>query len=846
MKQRRFFLSVLAALCIFFSLFLTLFVPHLDASAQDAIRVNQTGVLSATGYDYVLDNSKLTYNNMTLLTTNTNWVKTRESIPNSSAHVAILWNQTLNAGSYDLPDVKLRFSDCVEAYDNGSYDLILTFSNIHIQSSRTMQRPDLLYSDSSERLWIAAGDMTNTGGVAHRQYVTYQIVKHGTNTPVSGSMLLGFTDLDVYNINREFAGRPWTDYREGFTIISGGTGNAWVESDTYLSIMDNGTTFTSTRSTSGTAEELRAGVSFLGNASGTTIAWGGFSCGTMVTLDMDAIWPQYKVTPSKEGPGTITPSTVRTVNQGMSSQFTMTADANAHIESVTVDGKAVTVTNNKNMTYSFTNIRANHTIHVKFVRDSYAVKTQVRWQNVDGSWTNYQTVDSKTVTHGTAYSYTWVRNAIKNEPTNIYNNGSPKTVGTSSVTGPATYSIDVSRKQYTYTFNFNPPSGHSVSEIRNRQANLTNKYAETMSGTVKNPSLTGYTFLGWNTKADGSGTAYANEKMLSNKTFYAVWKTNTYTVKYNGNGSQNPDQQTGEFTQNNVTSQSGMPDSTYQCDQTGTLRKNDFVRAGYTFIGWNTKADGSGTSYADQYNKVLNWTSSDGGVITLYAQWKKNLGTETITVVSEETGNPVSGVAMKLYKKVNGSWEEVPGVGTLATNSKGQITANNLHWFDYEWRSIQVPAGYEAMVNTDFRIHYNQLSAQNQVTLYLKHVTITIRSQVSDLIQGENPPAFLYFVTGTDAAGVDHSYSVLVETDRSRNGSYVLKDLFAGQYQIVQTPVQRYLPGTAKNISNMTISGSSVSTDLRSQTSAEVLFPYTIQQYGGFAHTDNEVNHLVE
>ena len=169
MKQRRFFLSVLAALCIFFSLFLTLFVPHLDASAQDAIRVNQTGVLSATGYDYVLDNSKLTYNNMTLLTTNTNWVKTRESIPNSSAHVAILWNQTLNAGSYDLPDVKLRFSDCVEAYDNGSYDLILTFSNIHIQSSRTMQRPDLLYSDSSERLWIAAGDMTNTGGVAHRQ-----------------------------------------------------------------------------------------------------------------------------------------------------------------------------------------------------------------------------------------------------------------------------------------------------------------------------------------------------------------------------------------------------------------------------------------------------------------------------------------------------------------------------------------------------------------------------------------------------------------------------------------------------------------------------------------------------
>lgn len=92
-----------------------------------------------------------------------------------------------------------------------------------------------------------------------------------------------------------------------------------------------------------------------------------------------------------------------------------------------------------------------------------------------------------------------------------------------------------------------------------------------------------------------------------------------------------------------------MPDSTYQYDQTGTLRKNDFVREGYTFVGWNTKRDGSGTSYPDQYNKVRNLTSSDGGTITLYAQWEKKLGMETITVVSEETGNPVAGVSMKLY-----------------------------------------------------------------------------------------------------------------------------------------------------------------------------------------------------
>lgn len=47
-----------------------------------------------------------------------------------------------------------------------------------------------------------------------------------------------------------------------------------------------------------------------------------------------------------------------------------------------------------------------------------------------------------------------------------------------------------------------------------------------------------------------------------------------------------------------------------------TLPKNIFSRENYTFVCWNTEADGSGTSYADGGSLTVD------GNITLYAQWK--------------------------------------------------------------------------------------------------------------------------------------------------------------------------------------------------------------------------------
>lgn len=229
-------------------------------------------------------------------------------------------------------------------------------------------------------------------------------------------------------------------------------------------------------------------------------------------------------------------------------------------------------------------------------------------------------------------------------------------------------------------------------------------------------------------------------------------------------------------------------------------------------------------------------------MITLYAQWEKQLGVETITVVSEETENPVPGVSMVLYRNVNGTWTDTGISGK--TDQNGQVTVDDLHWFDYEWQSVTVPDGYEAMADTDYSIRYNQLSQTNSVVLYLKRTTIVCDSQVSAVINGENPPAFLYRISGTDAAGVEHTYHLMVQTDGTGNGSNALSDVLAGTYTITQIPVQRYIPLDAKNVLHATPSGPSATVDVLHHEKAEVLFPYALFQYGGFSHTDSAHNGL--
>lgn len=152
--------------------------------------------------------------------------------------------------------------------------------------------------------------------------------------------------------------------------------------------------------------------------------------------------------------------------------------------------------------------------------------------------------------------------------------------------------------KYTLTYN---PNGGSVYPT-SKQLAAGEKY-----GTLPTPTRSGHTFNGWYTSATGGSKVSETTKMGSfNVTIYAHWTENvkTYTVKYNGNGN------TGGSTAS----------STHTVGVAKNLTANGFTRTGYTFAGWNTSANGNGTSYADK-ESVKDLSTTNGATVTLYAKW---------------------------------------------------------------------------------------------------------------------------------------------------------------------------------------------------------------------------------
>lgn len=160
----------------------------------------------------------------------------------------------------------------------------------------------------------------------------------------------------------------------------------------------------------------------------------------------------------------------------------------------------------------------------------------------------------------------------------------------------------------TYTIKFNGNGATSGST-----ASMSMTYDVAKNLTANGFKKTGYIFDGWNTNSSGTGTNYTDKQSVKNLTstnggtvtLYAKWKPITYTIKFDGNGA------TGGST--------ASMSMTY--DVAKNLTANGFTRISYKFIGWNTKADGTGTNYTNKQS-VKNLTTTNGATITLYAKWE--------------------------------------------------------------------------------------------------------------------------------------------------------------------------------------------------------------------------------
>ena len=159
----------------------------------------------------------------------------------------------------------------------------------------------------------------------------------------------------------------------------------------------------------------------------------------------------------------------------------------------------------------------------------------------------------------------------------------------------------------TLSYNVNTPAGSNAPVTPASRTVPYNTAAPDTSGwqTGDTGKIPGYRFDGWYTAPNGGNKYDFNTPLTNNVTVYAHWVGNGYTVRFAGNGA------TGGST----------PDQAFQYNIGQNLRRNGFVRDGYTFTGWK-RADNQ-QAYGDG-QWVTNLTTQPNGIVTMVAQWSAN------------------------------------------------------------------------------------------------------------------------------------------------------------------------------------------------------------------------------
>ena len=149
----------------------------------------------------------------------------------------------------------------------------------------------------------------------------------------------------------------------------------------------------------------------------------------------------------------------------------------------------------------------------------------------------------------------------------------------------------------TYTVIFNKNNADAGSAEANPKAKTVVYPATTVGALPQAPARTEYTFTGWNTQADGRGTAFtASTRVTNSVSLYPQWKEDSCIVVFmvpNGSPIQ----------------------KTVDKNATVSLPPNP-SKSGFTFEGWSTQSDGRGAAFTASTRVTNN--------ITVYPKWKEN------------------------------------------------------------------------------------------------------------------------------------------------------------------------------------------------------------------------------
>ncbi len=224
---------------------------------------------------------------------------------------------------------------------------------------------------------------------------------------------------------------------------------------------------------------------------------------------------------------------------------------------------------------------------------------------------------------------------------------------------------------YTITYELNGGTNNPV--------NPTNYTIETATITLNTPTRTGYTFNGWYRTSDFSGSAITgiSQGSTGNKTLYAKWTPTEYTITYDlGGGTNDP------------------VNPTSYTIETATITLNTPTRTGYTFNGWYTTSDFSGSA-------VTGISQGSTGNKTLYTKWtaleyniRYDLGGGTnyenaptsYTIESSITLNTPTRSGYTFNGWIDDNNNQITSIPTGLTGDKT---------FYAQWTPIECQSGYE-------------------------------------------------------------------------------------------------------------------------------------------------------
>ena len=318
-------------------------------------------------------------------------------------------------------------------------------------------------------------------------------------------------------------------------------------------------------------------------------------------------------------------------------------------------------------------------------------------------------------TPSTAKSYTITYNA---------NGGS---VSPSSKTVSCTFSKWNTKADGTGT-SYNPGDNYTT------DANVTlyAQWTAPAAGTLATPTKTGYTFDGWYTASGGGTKITSSTTITENKTLYAHWAPNTYTVRFNGNGATSGSMSNQSFTYDvsqNLTANAFKRAYTvtynYNGATGGNSKSTDTATA--AFNGWATSASGSKV-YNDKQS-VKNLAAS--GTVDLYANW--TLGTVTLPTPTRSgytfdgwyTNSALTnsaGAAGAFYKPTANTtlyakWTQNPTYTVTLDPTGGSVSPTNM----------PVPATLPTPTKS-FTIIYNVNASDATVSPTTKSVSCTFRN----------------------------------------------------------------------------------------------------------------------